>query len=471
MSVVGVDSMYDSQGLKVAIAGAEVAGIVAAYLLRRRHNMHEKSVPIRAVTIRKTVASMIRKGCLKIVDDLVSRIHKGGLQIVRTSGEVMNYGEKSPKRTARLMVNDNRFYPRVVFKGEVGFGEAYVDGYWDSPDLAGLFRILIENRRSISNGNLAVSVISRMRDHAMHLMRKNTIPGSKRNIAQHYDLSNDFFAAFLDASMSYSCGLFLSGQDTLEDAQKNKLHSIITKAGIEKDDHVLEIGCGWGSFAIEAVQRTGCRVTGITVSAQQYEYARAKVAEQGLSDHITILLQDYRDVRGSFDKIVSIEMLEAVGHEYLGTFFACCDRLLSPDGLVVLQVITIPDQRYAVHKRKSNWIQKHIFPGGNLPSLTALSDAMTAHSGFIIEDVKNIGLHYVKTLQQWRSRLLDAAGEISKSGFEHSTKRKWEYYFSICEAQFAMRVLSDLQIVLMREGNTRLPGTESILNADAADAL
>ena len=429
----------------------------------RRLGMHDKPAPSSAMTIRKIPPTLIQKQCMKMVDDLVSRMHKGRLQIVRTDGTSVGYGEKSPERNVRLMINDNRFFPRVVFGGEVGFGEAYVDGYWDSDDLVGLFKIFIENRQVIFDGNLAISFFSRMRDHATHLLRKNTIPGARKNIARHYDFSNEFFATFLGESMMYSSGLFLSDDDTLEDAQRNKMHAIIRKARIEKGDHVLEIGCGWGSFALEAVKETGCRVTGITVSKQQYEYASARVRAAGMEGSVTIKLQDYRDVQGRFDKIVSIEMLEAVGHEYLGDFFACCDSLLAPDGLAVLQVITIPDQRYHLHRKEGNWIQKHIFPGGHLPSLTAMSTAMTAHSGFMIEDVENIAGHYERTLQQWRVRFESAAGEISRMGFDRSVQRKWVYYFSVCEAQFAMRVLSNLQMVLTREGNKVLAGSEAVI--------
>ena len=429
---------------------------------KRKLIMHDKPAPSSTMTIRKIPPTLIQKQCMKIVDVLASRIRQGRMEIVHTNGAVMSYGDKSDGRTARIMINDNRFFPRMVFGGEVGFGEAYVDGYWDSDDLVELFKILIENRRGLLEGNLALSLLSRIRDHAIHVLRKNTIPGVRKNIARHYDLSNEFFASFLGESMVYSCGLFLSDDDTLEDAQKNKMLSIIEKARIEKSDHVLEIGCGWGGFALEAAKLTGCRLTGITVSRQQYDYARAQVRQAGLEGSVTIKLQDYRDIRGRFDKIVSIEMLEAVGHEYLGEFFACCERLLAPDGLAVLQVITIPDQRYRRHRKEGNWIQKHIFPGGHLPSLTALTAAMTAHSGFMIEEVENIAAHYERTLQQWRLRFEGAAGAISKMGFDRSVLRTWRYYFSVCEAQFAMRVLSDLQIVLTREGNKSLTKPESV---------
>ncbi len=427
---------------------------------RGRLAMYDKPAPISAMTIRRIPPTFVQRQGMKVIEDLVSRIEKGSLQIVRTDGVVKTFGEEASPRAACVMVNDNRFYSRLLIGGEVGFGEAFVDGFWDSDDLVKLFMVIIENREAISEGNPSASLAKRIKDHVVHIMRQNTIFGSRKNIAEHYDLSNDFFKTFLDASMSYSCALFLSEEDTLEQAQKNKMQSIIDKAGIEPGDRVLEIGCGWGSFAVEAVKQTGCTLTGITISQQQYDYARQKVHEEGLDDRITILLQDYRHVQGVYDKIVSIEMLEAVGHEYLGTFFACCDRLLAPDGLAVIQVITIPDQRYGAHLRESNWIQKHIFPGGHLPSLAAIVQAMVTHSRLMVEDVENIGIHYAKTLRHWRMRLLDAARKISAMGFDRRFQRKWLYYFSICEAQFALRVISDLQIVFTRESNRRLQADE-----------
>ncbi|MBN2299158.1 MAG: DUF1365 family protein [Deltaproteobacteria bacterium] len=424
----------------------------------KKLNMYDKPAPVSTMTIRKIPPTLLQKQCMNALEKLLVGISKGSLEIVQTDGAVKSFGDKEAGHAGRIMINDNRFYPRVLFGGDVGFGETFMDGYWDTGDLVGLYKVLIDNRSAISEGNSALSAVYRMSNYAMDLLRKNTIPGSRKNIEDHYDLSNKFFKTFLDEDMTYSCGLFLTEHDTLEQAQKNKIHSVIDKAAIRSTDHVLEIGCGWGSFAIEAVKRTGCRVTGITISRQQLEYARRRVKEEGLEDRIDILFEDYRRVQGLYDRIVSIEMLEAVGHEYLGAFFASCDRVLVPDGLAVIQVITIPDNRYKRHMQESNWIKKHIFPGGHLPSLTALCDAMTAHSSLMIQGVENIALNYAKTLRQWCDRLIDADGAIAAMGFDRSFRRKWRYYFSICEAQFALRVLSNLQIVLAREGNTSLPG-------------
>jgi len=325
---------------------------------------------------------------------------------------------------------------------------------------------LIDNRRALAEGNLPLSALSRYRNYRLHRARPNTLSGSRRNITAHYDLSADFYRTFLDESMTYSCGLFRRHGDSLEEAQANKIRSVIEKARIDAHDHVLEIGCGWGGFAIETVKATGCRLTGITISREQYAYALDRVRRAGLEGRIEILLEDYRTVQGFYDKIVSIEMLEAVGHEHLGTFFERCERLLKPDGLIVIQVITIPDQRYDSHRGKPNWIQKHIFPGGVLPSLTAICRAMTADSSLIVDDLENIGIHYARTLRLWRERFMQAGKELERQGISRSMQRTWIYYFAICEAQFEKRVLNDLQMVLTREGNRRPGGIES----HAADA-
>jgi cyclopropane-fatty-acyl-phospholipid synthase len=421
------------------------------YFLRKL-SYHPKPVPINMMTIRKNPPTFFRKRCMKYILQLLGRIKQGYLRMTLPRGEIETFGDESSQNRADMTVNDYRFFSRVLLGGDIGLGESYMEGEWDSSDPADPVRVLIENRDTIADGNFVTTAYTRLRDRILHLARENTLVGSRRNIRRHYDLSNDFFKTFLDATMTYSCGLFLSPEDTLEDAQKNKLHSMIGKARIREDDHVLEIGCGWGGFAMEAVRQTGCKVTGITVSAGQYEYARELVRKAGLEERITILLRDYRAMKGIFDKIVSIEMLEAVGHRYLGTFFRCCDNLLRQGGLIALQTITIPDQHYDVYRKETDWIQKHIFPGGHLPSLTAISGAMTNHSSLTINHVENIGVNYARTLREWRRRFLDNIDTVSRMGFDRKFQRKWIYYFACCEAGFAARVLGNVQIVLNRPG-------------------
>ncbi|HPI92511.1 MAG TPA: cyclopropane-fatty-acyl-phospholipid synthase family protein [Deltaproteobacteria bacterium] len=395
----------------------------------------------------------------RAIEALLSRIERGRLRIILPNGTKRVFGPgAAPGREAGIRVNDNAFFSRIALHGEIGLGESYVEGLWDSEDLPGALEVLIDNRHALRDGNIALSVLSRARNFRLHCSRPNTLCGSRANIEAHYDLSADFYRTFLDETMTYSCGIFRSPADTLEQAQRNKMHAVMGKARIGRDDHVLEIGCGWGGLAIEAVRTLGCSWTGITISRAQYDHARAWVKRKGLEDRIEILLEDYRTVRGTYDRIVSIEMLEAVGHEYLGEFFSCCDSLLKPDGIAVLQVITIPDSRYDLHRSRPNWIQKHIFPGGMLPSLTAMCTAMTARSGLLVESVENIGNHYAQTLKNWRERFSRAGKRLMLLGFDEAFQRKWIYYLSICEAQFRLRVLGDLQLVLTREGNRDLRG-------------
>ena len=428
----------------------------AKLYFRRKLPMYDKPVPTSLMTIRRNPPTFLQNRCMKFLQKLFGQLRRGCLTLNLPDGEVQIFGDMSAPLKAEITVNDYRFFSRSVFGGEVGFGEAYTAGDWDSSDLTAVIRLFIENREVVCDGAFRTAWISRFLNRLAHLKRKNTLSCSPKNIQAHYDLSNEFFQVFLDPTMTYSCGLYLSPEDDLETAQKNKLQSIIRKAAIDSSDHVLEIGCGWGSFAMEAVTTTGCRVTGITISEAQYTLAKERIRKAGLEDQITILLQDYREIQGSFDKIVSIEMLEGVGHKYFGTFFQCCDRLLKTNGLLILQVITCPDQGYESYRKECGWIPRHIFPGGLLPSLTALCSAMTASSSFIVEDLENIGIHYARTLREWRTRFLAGIDRVSQLGFDREFQRKWLYYLSLCEAGFATRTQNDLQLVLTRINNTRL---------------
>jgi len=418
----------------------------------KKLDYHPKPVPVSMMTIRKTPPTLLQKRSMHYILQLLGRIERGYLRMTLPGGEIKTFGDTASPIRADITIDDYRFFSRVVLSGDTGLGESYMEREWESSDPAEFVRLLFENRDIIMDGNFATTVYTRLRDRILHLARENTVLGSRRNIRRHYDLSNDFFKTFLDSTMTYSCGQFLSPDDTLEDAQKNKLRSMIRKAGITETDHVLEIGCGWGGFAVEAVKQTGCKVTGITVSAAQYEYARQLVRREGMEDRITILSRDYRSMKGRFDTIVSIEMLEAVGHRYLGTFFRCCDNLLKEGGRIALQTITIPDQRYDVYRKGTDWIRKYIFPGGHIPSLTAISNAITQRSSLAIDNVENIGPGYAPTLREWRRRFMENIDTLSDMGFDGTFQRKWIYYFACCEAGFAARALGNLQIVLSRHG-------------------
>jgi len=421
-----------------------------AFLLRfqKKLTFHDKPAPVSPSTIPRM--TRFQRICRRAVRNALGRIESGGLRLGFPGGPTERFGEPGADAAGEIRVNDPRFFSRIALQGDIGLGESYMFGEWDSPDLVELFSVLIRNRDRLSDGNWAASMPARIAERMSHVVRKNSVPGSRRNIREHYDLGNDFYSLFLDRSMTYSCAVFADGEDRLHSAQVHKHHLMIEKAGISRQDHVLEIGCGWGGFSIEAAKRTGCRVTGITVSEEQARYAREWVLREGLQDRIDIRVQDYRDLRETFDKIVAIEMLEAVGERYIPGFFRICDRLLGDGGTAVVQTITVPDSRYASYRRGRDWIQKHIFPGGHLPCVGLLRRVIDRQTSFTIQGMEEIGSHYARTLRHWRRRLEENRGRISSMGYGREFFRKWRYYFSICEAGFANDAIGDVQMVLSR---------------------
>jgi len=418
---------------------------------------HARPIPVSPMTIGRTPPTSLQRQCMKLIVRLLDGIDEGCLTMTLPDGTLRRFGNPASPMTADLSILDYRFFSRVVLGGDIGLGESFMAGEWKSSDVVETVKLFIQNQRTLSDGNFATVAFGRLRDILLHLARENTRFGARWNVTRHYDLGNDFFETYLDPSMTYSCALFRSPGDTLEAAQHDKFTAIIEKAGITGDDHVLEIGCGWGGFACEAAKGTGCRVTAITISEKQYAYTRERVRREGLDGSITVLLRDYREMTGTFDRIVSIEMLEAVGHRYLGTFFATCDRLLKGEGRVVLQTITIPDRDYHRYRRGMDWIRKHIFPGGHLPSRAALTKAMTDHSALTIADAEEIGLHYARTLRAWRERFITNEDTLSAMGLSRSFQRKWLYYFSCCEAAFAVEKIGNLQLVLHRGDRNLTP--------------
>lgn len=415
-----------------------------------------KPVPQSPMTIRTAPPTAVERLCQKPILALLDRIQRGRLALTLPDGTTRELGGQHPGTSSALQVRDYRFFQRVARDGDIGLGESYMAGEWTSPDLTAVISQLIENRDVLDDGNPRTAVLGRVFNRLLHLTRPNTPGGSRKNISAHYDLSNEFFAQFLDPSMLYSSGVYEKPGDTLEQAQQRKLDLLIQKLRVRPEHHVLEIGSGWGAMAIALARQTGCRVTSVTVSQKQFELATQRVKEAGLANRVDIKLCDYRHIEGRFDRIVSIEMLEAVGPQFLGDYFAAADRLLKPDGLFALQVITMPDHRYAAYCKGADWIQKHIFPGGHLPSLTAISAAMTQHSTFHVEQLDNIGIHYAQTLKDWRERFLAKADAIRAMGFDEVFMRKWDYYFCYCEAAFATRTLNNLHLVLSRTGNASL---------------
>jgi cyclopropane-fatty-acyl-phospholipid synthase len=442
--------------LSGALTMPRIMSQAAQLYFRRRLPVFTKPAPASAFTIRTAPATWWEKRCERFLTALLDRLEVGALHVKFPDGNCRTFGGRFDGISAQMEIRSASFFSRCVRDGEIGLGESYMLGEWETPDITSVISLFIANRHKLENGDLRIARFGRAINRVRHLMRPNTLRGSRKNISAHYDLSNEFFRLWLDPTMMYSAAVFHETSQSLEEAQRNKIHKLISAARIGPEHHVLEIGSGWGGFAIEAVRRTGCRVTSITISKRQLEEAQSRAAAAGLSDRIEFKLCDYRELRGTFDRIVSIEMLEAVGRDYLGVFFATLDRVLRRDGIAAIQVITIPDQRYQAYSRSTDWIQKHIFPGGHLPSLGALLSAMTRHSSLHVESVENIGPHYAPTLRRWLENFDAALPRIRALGYDEVFIRKWRYYLCYCEAAFATRALDDLQIVLTRTCNPTL---------------
>ncbi len=394
--------------------------------------------------------------CRRAVLGLLSHLAAGRLEVILPDGSERRFGPGGA--AARLTVLDTRFFPRVAVHGDVGLGEAYQAGWFSSPDLTALIRLLLANEEALAPRYERLASLGRAVNRLAHLARANTRRGSKANIRAHYDLSNDMFALFLDESMTYSCAYYARPEASLAEAQAAKRRMIIEKARLAPGMDVLEVGSGWGTLAVEMARDYGVRVRSLTLSEEQLHAARERASAARVADRVSFELLDYRDVRGRYDRVVSVEMVEAVGHEHLPGFFGALEGLLAKDGLVVLQAITMPDHRYEAYRRGSDWIQKHIFPGAVVPSLTALVAAATAGSRLTLEHAENIGVHYARTLREWREAFLAAAPRLRALGFGDDFTRTWDYYFSYCEAGFADRQLGDVQLVFTRHGNRSLPG-------------
>ena len=371
-------------------------------------------------------------------------------------GVLMLDGQTYGRRTARcdlqahVRVHDARFYAEAAWGGSVGAGEAYMLGYWSADDLTAALRILLANREVLDGMESGLAALSAPARKLMHWAARNTREGSRRNIAAHYDLGNDFFALFLDPTLMYSCALFERPGMTLHQASLAKLERICRRLRLAPGDHLLEIGTGWGGLALHAAANYGCRVTTTTISEEQHRLALERVAAAGLAHRVAVLREDYRDLGGTYDKLVSVEMIEAVGHEYLETFFARCGELLRPDGQMLLQAITIADQRYDSARKSVDFIRKHIFPGSCIPSVSALAGAAARASDLKLFHLEDIGPHYATTLRLWRENLLRNAAELRARGYSAEFLRKWEFYFCYCEAGFAERALGDVQALFVK---------------------
>jgi cyclopropane-fatty-acyl-phospholipid synthase len=401
---------------------------------------------VRLASPRRVARPAIERAAWLVARTAAQRITHGRLTVVLPDGSRETFGPDDTPLRGEIHIHHRDALIRVLLHGETGAGEAYMDGSWSSPDLAGLLRLAAREREALALASGWFRVPGQIRRTLAHRLRRNTRAGSRRNVAAHYDLSNDLYRLFLDDTLTYSSAVFETPEQSLADAQRTKYRLIAEGAGLRAGQHVLEIGSGWGGFALYAAGELGCRVTSITISRSQYDLARERVAEAGLGHLIDIRLQDYRDVEGVFDAIVSIEMLEAVGAEYFPAFFEVCDRVLVPGGRLSVQVITFPDAAYERQRRGANWIQTYIFPGGLCPSLSVL-EAATRDTRLLITAVDDIAPHYVRTLQAWRVRFMGRVPEVRALGFDDRFIRMWEYYLALSEAGFATGLSQDLQIV------------------------
>jgi cyclopropane-fatty-acyl-phospholipid synthase len=367
----------------------------------------------------------------------------------------------APKVVARVVVEDEAFFKRCVLYGHIGFAEAYMDGLWESDDIASVIALFLLNvgecpmMEGSRNHNKAFNLLGFV-NQVQHLLRQNTERNSKKNIADHYDLSNDLFQLFLDETMTYSSAYFAREDMSLKEAQLEKYEQLCRKLRLKPSDQVLEIGCGWGGFAIYAATNYGCKVTGVTISQEQLDFARKRVEALGLGGQINLILKDYRQLTGLYDKIVSIEMIEAVGHEYIPAFFNKCDQLLKGDGLLVLQMITCPDSRYDLLRHNTDFIQKHIFPGSLLISMRRISNSLARGSDLFLHECEDMGNFYARTLDIWRQNFEAQLPNVVSLGFDPVFIRKWRYYFGYCAAAFAMRNISVVQVVYTRPNNLNL---------------
>jgi cyclopropane-fatty-acyl-phospholipid synthase len=383
-------------------------------------------------------------------------IRVGCLTIVLPDGSRRIRGDRSSDRQAEIRFHTEAALAHLLLNGEMGAGEAYVEGGWSTPDLVGLIELAALNREALRLSSGWWRVPGRVGRTVGHRLRRNTLGGARRNIAAHYDLSNDLFGLFLDETMTYSSAVYASDDQSLAEAQRNKYRVMAANAGIRGGEHVLEIGSGWGGFAMFAAGELGCRVTTVTISEAQAGLARERIAAAGLADRVDVQLCDYREIRGTYDAVVSIEMLEAVGAEYFGTYFRAVDRALVPGGRASIQTIAFPHDAYEGQLRGVNWIQRYIFPGGVLPSLASI-EASLAGTRLLVRGVTDIAPHYVRTLRTWRHRFLSQRDRVRALGFDDRFIRTWEYYLAISEVGFRLGLAQDFQLVLEKSRGLELP--------------
>ena len=402
--------------------------------------------------------SWFDKRCRTIVFNVLKQLSSGVLEVIEGKN-TFKFGNIPTTSTTcsnneqlhgKLVIHDISFYKTLVLNGTIGVAESFINGKWSSPNLTAVIRIFAKAQQATDALESKIGWISRFQNILSHRANRNSLKGAKNNIAAHYDLGNELYTRFLDPEMMYSSAIYPHENATLDEAQRHKLDIICQRLALKPTDNLLEIGTGWGGLAIYAAQHYGCHVTTTTISEEQYNYTRERVAALNLTDKITLLKKDYRLLEGQYDKLVSIEMIEAVGYEYLESFFTQCNHLLKPNGKMLLQAITIADQRFDFYRNNVDFIQRYIFPGGFLPSITEITQRTTRHTNMVIESLHDIGLDYAKTLAHWREKFLASWHELPQFGYDEHFKRLWLYYFAYCEGAFLARSTSAVHVVMRK---------------------
>ena len=386
---------------------------------------------------------LLERAATAVLERALAGLEDGTLEVELPGGTVRRFGAGAP---VRLAIHDRAFFRRLATRGKLGFGESYTAEEWDSDDLVGLFELLLRNADAAADRHARARRLLELRPR---LSRRNGFARSRRNIAYHYDLGNELFELMLDETMTYSCAVFSEPDMSLADAQREKYGRLSNALSLSPEDHVLEIGCGWGGFAKFAAENYGCRVTGLTISREQAVVARERTA--GLP--VEIVEQDYRTVEGQFSKVASIEMLEAIGADQFGTYFATIDRVLAPGGRAAVQTILVPDQRWERYRRSPDWIERYVFPGCLIPSLESLTRAAASDSRLSIYGVDEIGEHYAETLRRWRANFHERLDDVRRLGYDRRFERTWDFYLAFCEAAFRTRALHDAQLLIGRAGS------------------
>jgi cyclopropane-fatty-acyl-phospholipid synthase len=413
--------------------------------------MTELIIPSEATALSELKERKLDHIARKAVLSLLNKLKYGRITIIEDN-QRYSFGEESHAASlqADVSVHHSQLYSRVLFGGSIGAAEAYMEGLWSADDLTVVMRILALNQNAFADMEKGLARLTAPLYKLYHSARKNTKAGSRKNILAHYDLGNDFYSLFLDETMTYSCAIFEHEQSTLEDASVAKYDRICRKLLLKPGDRVVEIGTGWGGFAVHAAQNYRVHVTTTTISDEQHQFAQNRIKAAGLEDRVSLFKKDYRDLRGEFDRLVSIEMIEAVGHQFYATFFQTCSRLLKDDGLMALQAITIGDQIFDHHKRSVDFIKRYIFPGSCIPSITAISNAIAGTTDLRLIHLEDITPHYARTLREWRRRFFANVDRVREMGYPDTFIRMWEYYLCYCEGGFAERYIGDVQMLFAK---------------------